>query len=132
MIRCLLVAGEKQARDTVKVGLDQTGAFEVDLAEDAWALEMVKAKTYQVVIADTTLSDGSDGLDLLRRIRDALPEAELLLIARNEGQSSHLARDRQELGLYAFIHVPIQTLDFFKTAGRLIDRLAGGSSSTAA
>ena len=92
MIRCLLVAGEKPARDTIKVGLDQAGAFEVDVADDAWAVEMAKAKAYQVVIADTSLADGSDGLDLLRRIREVLPDAELLLIARNKGQSRYLTR----------------------------------------
>ncbi len=129
MIRCLLVAGEKQARDAIKVGLDQTGAFEVETAEDSWALEMAKAKTYQVVIADTTLADGGDGLELLRRIREVAPEAELLLIARNKGQSRYLTRDKQQLGIYAFLHFPIETVEFFRTVGRLIERLTAGAPS---
>ena len=123
MIQCLLVAGEKQARDTVKVGLDQTGAFEVDTAEDGWALEMVKAKAYQVVIADSALADGSDGLELLRHVREALPEAELLLIARSKVQSRYITRDKQKLGIYALVPYPIETLEFFKTLARLVDRL---------
>ena len=132
MHQCLLVAGEKQARDAIKVGLDQTGAFEVDVAEDAWAVEMAKAKAYQVVIADTTLADGGDGLELLRRVREVAPDAELLLIARNKAQSRYLTRDKQQLGIYAFVHFPIETLDFFRTISRLLERLAGGPASSAA
>jgi DNA-binding NtrC family response regulator len=128
MIRCLLVAGEKQARDAIKVGLAQTGAFEIDLAEDAWAVEMAKAKDYQVVVADTTLADGSDGLDLLRRVREVLPQAEFLLVVRMT-QGRYLARDKQELGIYAFVRFPIEALDFFRTVGRLLERLTGASAA---
>ena len=123
MIQCLLVAGDKPASDTIKVGLDQTGAFEVDTAEDQWAEEMAKAKTYQVVIADTTLADGSDGLELLRKVRTALPSAELLMIARNKGQSRYLTQDKQALGIYAFLQFPIEKVEFFKTLARLVERV---------
>jgi DNA-binding NtrC family response regulator len=130
MIQCLLVAGDKPARDTIKVGLDQTGAFEVDTAEDAWAVEMAKAKQYQVVVSDTTLGDGTDGLELLRRVRGVLPSAELLMIARNKGQSRFLAQDRQALGIYAFLQFPVEKAEFFKTIARLLERV--GEASPAA
>jgi DNA-binding response OmpR family regulator len=126
MIPCLLVAGEKQARDAVRVGLDQTGAFQVDVADDAWAVEIAKTKPYQVVIADSTLGYGTDGLEFLARIRELLPEAELLLVARSKVQGRLVTRDKQKLGIYALIQFPVETLDFFKTIGRLLDRLAGG------
>jgi DNA-binding NtrC family response regulator len=132
MIPCLLVAGDKQARDVLKVGLEQTGAFEIDCAEDAWAVEMVKAKRYRVVVADATLGDGTDGLELLRRVREARPDTELLLIARNKAQSRYLTRDKQELAIYALLHFPVDPVEFFKTIARLLDRLNGGSASAAA
>jgi DNA-binding NtrC family response regulator len=132
MIPCLLVAGEKQARDTIKVGLEQTSAFQVDTAEDHWAVEMAKAKSYQVVIADSTLSDGSDGLEFLAKVRELLPEAELLLIGRSQVQSRYVTRDKQKLGIYALLQFPLETLDFFKTIARLLDRLAATSSPAAA
>lgn len=131
MIPCLLVAGEKQARDAVKVGLDQTGAFQVDVAEDAWAVEIAKTKPYQVVVADTTLGDGTDGLDFLAKVREVLPEAELLLVARSKVQGRLVTRDKQKLGIYALIQFPVETLDFFKTIGRLLDRLAGAQTAAA-
>jgi DNA-binding NtrC family response regulator len=132
MILCLLVAGEKQARDTVKVGLEQTNAFEIDTAEDQWAVEMAKAKTYQVVIADSTLGDGTDGLEFLAKIREVLPDAELLLIGRSKVQSRYVTRDKQKLGIYALLQFPLETLDFFKTIARLLDRLAATPAPGAA
>ena len=123
MIPCLFVSGDRQVHDVVKVGLDQTGAFALDLADDAWALDMVKARRYQVVIADSTLSDGSDGLDFLTEVRAVLPDAELLLVARGKGKERLASRDKQKLGVYAAIAFPVDTLEFFKTLGRLLDRL---------
>jgi DNA-binding NtrC family response regulator len=123
MIPCLLVAGDRQVRDVVKVGLDQTGAFALDLAEDVWAIEMVKSRRYQVVIADSTLADGADGLDFLAEVREALPDAELLLVARGKAQGRLASRDKQKLGVYAAIAFPVDSLEFFRTLGRLLDRL---------
>ena len=131
MIQCLLVAGDKPARDTIKVGLDQTGSFEVDTVDDVWAVEMAKAKAYEVVIADTALADGTDGLELLRRIRAVLPSAELLMIARNKGQSRYLTQDKQQLGIYAFLQFPVEKLEFFKTIARLLERRGSGNASAA-
>jgi len=130
MIKCLLVAGDKEARDIVKVGLEQTGAFEVETAEDAWAFEMVKAKPYQVVVMDTTLADGGDGVELLRRVRGALPDAELLMISRAKDDARvQQARDKAEFGVYAFIPYPIDASAFFKTVARLIDRMTTGAAA---
>lgn len=123
MIPCLLVAGDRQVRDVVKVGLDQTGAFALDLAEDVWAIEMVKSRRYQVVIADSTLADGADGLDFLTEVREALPEAELLLVARGKAGGRLASRDKQKLGVYAAIAFPVDPVEFFRTMGRLLDRL---------
>lgn len=131
MIPCLLITPDTALRDIVKVGLDQTGGFQVDLAEDPWAVEMAKAKRYRVVIADTSLGDGSDGLDALRRIREILSDAELLFIARNRNQSRHLTRDRQALGLYGFLHVPIEPNEFFSTVARLLERLGATAGAAA-
>lgn len=123
MIPCLLVTADTAVRDVLKVGLEQTGAFQVDVAEDQWAVEMARSKPYRVVLADTSLGDGTDGLDLLRKVRDISTEAELLFIARNRNQSRHLGRDKQQLGLYGFIHVPVEPQEYFSTLARLLDRL---------
>lgn len=128
MIPCLLVTADTAVRDVLKTGLDQTGGFAVDVAEDQWAVEMARSKPYRVVIADTSLADGSDGLELLRKIREVSQDAELLYIARNRNQSRHLNRDKQALGLYGFVHVPVDPLEYFRTLARLLERLGGAPS----
>jgi DNA-binding NtrC family response regulator len=129
MIPCLLIAGDRESRDVVKVGLEQTGAFEIETAEDGWAFEMVKTKPYRVVVVDTVLADGGDGIALLRRVREALPQAELLLIARADGPVA--GKDKKEHGVYAFIPYPVVALDFFKTVARLIDRINASAVAAA-
>jgi len=130
MIRCLLVTGDKAVRDIVKVGLDQMGGFAVDTAEDAWAFEMIRAKTYAVVVADTTLADGGDGIELLRTVRTSLPDAELLLVARDADRAAK-ARDKQEFGVYSFLSYPVDAGEFYKTIARLAERVASRSAAAA-
>ena len=122
MIPCLVVTADPAARDVIKVGLDHTQSFQVDVAEDEWAVEMARSKPYRVVIADADLT-ALDGLELLRRVREVRPEAELLLIARNRNQTRHLLRDKQQLALYGFVHLPVDPLEFFKMTVRLLERI---------
>jgi len=122
VIQCLVVTGDPAARDVVRTGLEQTQACQVDVAEDGWALDMTETKAYRVIIADGTLADGADGLDLLRKIRERLPEAELLLVTRNRNQARYLARDKQQLGLSGYIHLPVDAGEFFKTIARVLER----------
>lgn len=122
MIPCLLVTADPIARDLVKVGLEQTQAFEVDVAEDAWAVEMARSKVYRVAIVDAELA-AADGLEILRQIREVRGDAELLLIARNRNQTRHLLRDKQQLALYGFVYLPVDPLEFFKMTARLLERI---------
>jgi DNA-binding response OmpR family regulator len=122
MISCLLVTADPVARDLIKVGLEQTQAFDVDVAEDTWAVEMARSKIYRVVIADAELA-AADGLEILRQIREVRGDAELLLIARNRNQTRHLMRDKQQLALYGFVHIPVDPLEFFKMTARLLERI---------
>jgi len=128
-MQCLIVSGDREARDLVKVGLEQTGVFEIETAEDGWAFEMVKAKPFRLVVVDTAL--GGDGVELLRSVRAAMPNAELLLIARDKGDGRPQAKDKQEFGVYAFLPFPIDATEFFKTIARLVDRLNAGAAAAA-
>jgi len=128
MIPSLVVTADPAVRDIVKVGLEQTGAFQVDTAEDAWALEMARSKPYRVVIVDGVLSDGSDGLEVLRLVREASGHAELLHIVRSRSEVKQLTADKQALGLYGFVVLPVEPLEFFGMLARLLERL--GSAPT--
>ena len=129
MLRCLLVTADAVVRDMVKVGLEQTQLVDVEFVEDAWALEMAKSEPFEIVIAEYSLADGSDGVELLAQIRSELPDAELLLITRTRTQSRYLAREKQTLGIYGFVHVPIDPVEFFRTIARLLDRIQTRSTA---
>lgn len=124
MIPCLLVTSDKGVRDVLKVGLEQTQTFTVDTVDDTWATEMVRSKPYEVVIVDPQRADGGDGTQILTEIRGLAPDANLLLVARGRSQNRFLARERQQLGIYALVHVPVEPVEFFETIARLLERIA--------
>ncbi|MCG3134477.1 MAG: hypothetical protein HMLKMBBP_01784 [Planctomycetes bacterium] len=128
MIPCLVVTADPVARDVISVGLEQTQSFALDMAEDAWALEMARSKPYRVIVVDADLQ-GVDAGEMLKSFRDARPDAELLMITRNRNQARHLLRDKQQLALYGFVHLPVERLEFFQLAARLLERVGGAPAA---
>lgn len=122
-MRCLIVTPDKIARDVIKTGFEQTGKVTVETCDDSWALELLHDQTYGIVVADTELGDGTDGLGLLAAVRERCPDAELLLITRSRNESRYLSRERHTLGIYAFIQVPVEPAEFYKTLSRLFERV---------
>lgn len=122
-MRCLIVSPDKVARDVIKTGFEQTGKVTVECCEDSWALELLHDHAYDIVVADTQLGDGTDGLALLTEVRNRCPNAELMLIARSRTESRYLSRERHTLGIGAFIHLPIEPTEFFKSIARLFERV---------
>lgn len=123
MLRCLLITNDRAVRDAIQVGLEQTQGHEVDVVEDTWAAEAARNGQYDMVLCECTLSDGRDGVELLGELRSLLPDAALLLITRTRTQSRYLARERQSLGISAFIQVPIEPVEFFRAITRVSDRV---------
>lgn len=124
MLRCLLITNDRSVRDTLQVGLEQTQSHTVDVVEDTWAVEAARNNPYDIVLCECTLSDGRDGVELLGELRQMMPDAALLLITRTRTQSRYLARERQSLGISAFVQVPIEPVEFFRAITRVSDRIA--------
>ena len=123
MLNCLLVTGDKTVRDAVKVGLEQTQNFDVQIVEEQWAAEVSRNKEFDAVICECTLTDGRDGVELLGEVRESQPDAAFVLITRTRTQSRYLARERQTLGITGFIQVPIEPVEFFRAVMRLTERI---------
>ena len=123
MLRCLIVTGDKQVRDTILVGLQQIHACETATATDRWALQIVRDEPVDVVIADARLEDGTAGMDFLRDVRDAQPGAQLVLVAHGKAGARVSGRDRDELDIAAVIRVPITTSEFFRSMSRVMSRV---------
>ena len=67
-MRILVVEDDQGVREFLKEGLETYRGFSVDVAEDRRAVEMVRTKTYDVVVADMHLSEKLDALTIIREI----------------------------------------------------------------
>jgi DNA-binding response OmpR family regulator len=122
MIKVLLIESDPKTRDIIEVGLDNFQAFEVDNAEDSWAVEMAKENSYDLLLVDLELADHVDGMEVVRQIREADPEVEIIVITK--GRSSKLlSKEKNALNVFALLPTPIEELSFFKLIGRVRDRI---------
>jgi DNA-binding response OmpR family regulator len=122
MIKALLIESDPKTRDIIEVGLDNFQAFEVDHAEDAWAVDMAKEKSYDLVLVNLELANHVDGMEVVRQIREADPDVEIIVVTR--GKSSRLlSKEKAVSGVFAVLPTPIEEQAFFKLIGRVRDRI---------
>ena len=112
-MNCLLVTPDRVARDIVRTGLEQTESIDVDVATHATAAQQCREKDYALVVADTTLAEGADGIELLAAAGRARPEAELWLLSRSRSQGRLIQRERDELGIAECVTMPTTAPAFF-------------------
>ena len=125
----LIVEGDSRTRDLLRVGLDTFPSFAVESVEPAWATEVVRDRNFDLVLLNLELPDGSDGLDLVRAIRETDARPEFILLTR--GRSSRfLSSQKNANNIFAFLTLPLDVAAFFKTIARARDRI-GEQSSTA-
>ena len=123
MLTCLIVTPEKPVRDALRVGFEQIQKFDVRTADGDLARDLVEAHAYDLVIADQTLGDGTEGLEFLREVRQALPDAQLALITHVKA-GRVAPKDRDALDLAAVFRAPLATAEFFSTVARMQERFA--------
>jgi len=127
MIKVLLIESEPKVRDIIMVGLDQFQVFEVDHAEDEWAVEMAREKPYDLVLVNLELGKGVDGMEIAKLIREYEKDAEIVLITR--GRSSKLiSKEKAALNVFALLTLPIEEEPFFKMVARAKDRIESKDS----
>lgn len=67
-MQILVVEDEPGIRDFLKEGLEAHSELEVDTVADRIAVDMAKAKSYDLVIADMHLAENLDALEIIRDI----------------------------------------------------------------
>ena len=122
MIKVLLIESDARTRDIIEVGLDNFQAFDVDHAEDAWAVEMAKQNSYDLLLVDLELANHVDGMDVVRQIREADSDVEIIVITKGKS-SKLLSKEKNALNVFALLPTPIEELAFFKLIGRVRDRI---------
>ena len=126
MIKVLLIESDTKNRDIVDVGLENFQAFEVDHAEDAWGVEMARENSYDLIIVNLVLANHTDGMELVKLIREFEEEAEIVVMTR--GKSSRLlSKEKSTSNIFSLLSLPIDEQAFFKTIMRVKDRITGKS-----
>ena len=122
MMKALLIEGDPKNRDLIRTGIDQFEAFQVDLAVDEWGVEMAREKPYDLILVDLELPNGSDGMKVVKDIREFDQNAEIILITRGR-TSKLLSKEKQNSNLFGLLPVPIEEVSFFKLLSRARDRI---------
>ncbi len=123
MLTCLIVTPDAPVRDAIRVGLEQLQSFEIRGADGDLARDLIEAHAYDLVIADSQLGDGTDGMTFLHEVRGALPDTQLALITH--GKAGRVSpKDRDRLDLAAVFRAPLATAEFFSTVARMMERFS--------
>jgi two-component system response regulator HydG len=117
----LVVDDEPSMRTTLSILLKRKG-YQVSLAESgAEALQMLARGGYDMVLTDLMM-EGIDGIELLRRIKEADPHAEVLIFTAYGTIAS--AVEAMRLGAYDYIGKPFDEEELLLKVARALERRA--------
>ncbi|MGQ9770938.1 MAG: sigma-54-dependent transcriptional regulator [Thermogutta sp.] len=117
-MRVLIVDDEKIKRVTLADDLAAQG-YEVETAADGEeALERLRARHFDIVVADVKMPR-VDGLELLRYIKQGEQTPAIDVIMMTAYGSIQLAVESMKLGAYDFITKPFRNQDLFPVLARL-------------
>jgi len=106
MNRILIIDDQKLIRNSLKVALEKD-AYEVHLAETgAKGLDIIRKNSIELVLLDIRLPD-INGIEVLRRIRDADPE--IIVIMMTGYGTVENAVQAMKLGAFDYVNKPFKT-----------------------
>ncbi len=116
----LLVESDHLIRDQIKVGLQQFSEFSVTWGESYPGINLVRMNTFNYVFVGIHTQD-HDGLRLLRHMRSFDKRTDVIVVT-SQRAARDLAKEKNRLGIYAFLTTPIDVTDFFRLVSRLRER----------
>ncbi len=115
----LLVDDDERLRTAAGKVLSAEGYGVASAASGREALEAMKREAFALVVSDLCLPD-VDGIALLKRARELLPEAEVVMIT---GYGSiEKAVEAMKLGAYDFLQKPLDSAALLKTAAKALEK----------
>jgi len=103
-IKVLIVDNDQAHAETVAESLQRSGFLCTVAASGAEGQQYVEEDTFDVVITDLRMND-VDGLELLARTKEVLPEAEVILVTGHGSISS--AVDAMQQGAFNYLTKPL-------------------------
>jgi DNA-binding NtrC family response regulator len=117
----LVVDDEPSMRTTLAILLKREGYRVSTAGEGAEALHMLAQGGYDMVLTDLKM-EGIDGLELLRRIKAAAPQTEVLIFTAYGTIAT--AVEAMRLGAYDYIGKPFDDQELLLTVARALERKA--------
>jgi two-component system response regulator AtoC len=120
MVKILIIDDERPIRETLEMFLREKG-YEVVTSEDGeGGLEAVRNERPEIVILDIRLP-GMDGLEVLRRIREAGEDIHVIMITAYH--DAETTKQAMKLGAYEYIHKPLDADEFEVAIERAVNNL---------
>ena len=118
-IKLLVVDDEAGMRKSLAIMLRREGYTVAEAASGKDALDQVGREVFDLVVADLSMDDVS-GLDVLRHVKQASPEVEVILMTGYGTIES--AVEAMKLGAFDFITKPFQSEEILLRARNALDK----------
>jgi two-component system response regulator FlrC len=116
----LVVDDEEGVRSFLAEALEDAGHGVVRAAEGNEALELLRARSFQVLVTDLKMP-GLDGMELLRRVKAEQPEVEVVVLTAHGSVEG--AVEAMKLGALEYLEKPLSGPDEIRlVAGRAAER----------
>lgn len=116
----LVVDDEGPNRYSVSKTLQRVGYIVHDVATGEEALELLDAQEYDVILTDIRMNPGIDGVELLRRVKERLPDSVVILMTGYASLGT--AVEALRLGAHDYIIKPSSMQDIRVSVAHGIDR----------
>ena len=120
-VRVLIVDDDEAHAEAVAESLERLGHYECTVANTgARGAALIESETFDIVITDLKMAD-VDGLAILRKTKEELPDAEVILLTGHGSISS--AVTAMQHGAYTYLTKPIDVLELRAKVENASERL---------
>ena len=116
----LIVDDEEDFLETIIKRLNKRQVDASGARSGEEALELLKGKTFDVVILDVKMPGGMDGIEALREIKKIQPLAEVLLLTGHASVETSIEGMKQ--GAFDYLLKPIKLDDLLKKIAQAIEK----------
>jgi DNA-binding NtrC family response regulator len=116
----LIVDDEEDFLETIIKRLNKRQVDASGARSGEEALELLKEKTFDVVILDIKMPGGMDGIEALREIKKIQPLAEVILLTGHASVETSI--EGMRLGAFDYLLKPIKLDDLLKKIAQAIEK----------
>jgi len=116
----LIVDDEEDFLETIIKRLNKRQVDASGARSGEEALELLKEKTFDVVILDIKMPGGMDGIEALREMKKIQPLAEVILLTGHASVETSL--EGMKLGAFDYLLKPIKLDDLLKKIAQAIEK----------